>query len=41
MSFICKIFIFLDIHDFTGFASTINTEFDMTFLMRFLAKSTL
>ena len=39
--FIRKLFIFLDIHDFAGFASTVNTEFDITFLLRFLAKSTL
>ena len=31
MSFICKLFIFLVIHDFTGIASTINTEFDIGF----------
>ena len=29
MGFIWKLFIFLVIHDFTGFAPTINTEFDM------------
>ena len=32
---------FLVIHDFIGFASTINTEFEITFLLRFSAKSTL
>ena len=38
--------IYLVIHNLTGFApggfaSTINTEFDIIFLVRFLAKSTL
>ena len=31
----------LVIHDSTGFASTINTECEIIFLMRFLTKSTL
>ena len=41
MSFIWKLVIFLGILDFTGFASTINTEFEIIFLMRFTAKSSL
>ena len=32
MSFIWKLIIFLVIHDFAGFASTINTEFEIIFL---------
>ena len=39
MSFIWKLAIFSVIQDFTSFASTINTEFEMTYLMRFLTKS--
>ena len=31
MSFIWKLAIFSDIQDFTGFASTINTELEITF----------
>ena len=41
MRFIWKVVTFLVIQDFTGFVSTINTEFEMTFFMRFLAESTL
>ena len=41
MSFIWKLAIFSVIQDFVGFASTVNTEFERTFLMRFLAKSSL
>ena len=37
MSFIWELAIFSVIQDFTGFASTINTKFEITFLMRFLA----
>ena len=36
MSFIWKLAIFSFIEDFTGFASTVNTEFEITFLMRLL-----
>ena len=32
MSFIWKLVIFLVIQDFTSFASTINTEFELIFL---------
>ena len=32
MSFIWKLVIFLVIQDFTGFALTINTEFEIIFL---------
>ena len=32
MSFIWKLVLFLVIEDFTGFASTINTEFETIFL---------
>ena len=41
MSFIWKFAIFSVIQDFTDFASTVNTEFEITFLMRFLTKSSL
>ena len=41
MSFIWKLTIFSVIQDFTGFASTVNTEFKVAFLMRFLAKLSL
>ena len=41
MNYIWKLVIFLVIHDVIGFASTINTECEIIFLMRVLAKSTL
>ena len=41
MSFIWKLAIFSVNQDFSGFASTINTEFEITFLMRFLTTSSL
>ena len=41
MSFIWELAIFSIIQGFAGFASTVNTEFEITFLMRFLAKSSL
>ena len=41
MSFIWKLAIFLVIEDITGFVPTINIEFEITFLLRFLAKSSL
>ena len=41
MSFSCKFFIFLVIHNFTGFASTINTEFEIIFFNAFLTKASL
>ena len=41
MSLIWKLATFSVIQGFTGFASTINTEVEIIFLMRFLAKSSL
>ena len=41
MSFIRKFVIFLVMQDLTGFALTINTEFEIIFLNALLAKSSL
>ena len=41
MNFIWKLVIFLVTEDFTGFALTINTEFEIIFLNALLAKSSL
>ena len=38
MSFIWKLVIFLVIIDSTGFSSTINTEFEITFLNALFSK---
>ena len=39
--FYLEISFILVIHDFTGFVSTINTEFEIIFLVHFLAESAL